>query len=130
MATQVKPTGKAAATKAKATNSVLFIGVNIKDQAKDKEFNEWYNKEHLMDVLSTGVYHRATRWQNTNPQPGIPKYIAFYETERTDPDAARTDMSKGMEEMRRTGKGGHVHETLERVVAGNFKLCGSLDAGK
>ncbi len=47
--------------------------------AKDApEFNEWYNKEHLPELLSVPGILSASRYEAVK---GGPKYLAFYELE-------------------------------------------------
>ena len=50
--------------------------------------NDWYNDVHLPDVLATGLFHTTYRYQALSPGPGEGKYMAIYETDIPDPDAA------------------------------------------
>lgn len=60
-------------------------------EGREDEFNEWYDNQHLNDVLNVPGFYRAQRFINANafsPDPPEHKYMAIYEFE-TD-DLART----------------------------------------
>ena len=46
------------------------------DPEKEKEFNEWYNKEHIPALLQVPGVISANRFTSLE---GTPKYIAIYE---------------------------------------------------
>ena len=48
------------------------------DAQHDKEFNEWYNTEHLPELLAVPGILAAARYEAVK---GGPKYLAFYELE-------------------------------------------------
>jgi predicted HD phosphohydrolase len=45
---------------------------------KDEEFNEWYNKKHIPEVLRAPGFISGKRYRATR---GSPKYWAVYEAE-------------------------------------------------
>lgn len=55
------------------------------DPAREEEFNGWYNAQHVPDILSTGLFHTAYRFEAVSPQPGQDRYLALYETDAPDP---------------------------------------------
>ena len=59
---------------------ILVVALNCSDPAREGEFNEWYNKVHIPEVLSRvpGV-KSAIRYEVVEPTEGDPKYIALYE---------------------------------------------------
>ncbi len=54
---------------------IFLVYVDI-DAEHDKEFNEWYNTEHLPELLAVPGILAAARYQAVK---GGPKYLAFYE---------------------------------------------------
>src|SRR5262249_5258663 len=54
---------------------IFLVYVDI-DAEHDKEFNDWYNTEHLPELLSVPGILAAARYQAVT---GGPKYLAFYE---------------------------------------------------
>ena len=74
--------------------SLLVNMSNCKDPAQDKDFNHWYDKIHIPEVLNTKVYHAATRFKNAAPKPEEAHYLALYESIWHDPVAASNEMRK------------------------------------
>jgi hypothetical protein len=54
---------------------IFLVYVDI-DAQHDKEFNEWYNTEHLPELLAVPGIVAAARYEAVK---GGPKYLAFYE---------------------------------------------------
>ena len=65
---------------------LLVVETNCVDTAREAEFNEWYDKTHLPDVLETPGFVRATRYENTNPPEGKGRFLATYEIGADDID--------------------------------------------
>ena len=78
-------------TKKKYTMVVL---TNAK-QGQDDEFNDWYNNQHIQDVLAIPGFTAAQRFEFVE-KPGVPvpqyKYCANYEMETDDPGAVVTEL--------------------------------------
>ena len=96
---------------------VLVVMVNNGDSSKDAEFNEWYNEVHVPDVVGTGSYYHATRYENINPKPGGAKYLAIYETDWEDPEAAFKAMGEQVSKM-------VIWPRLEVVHVATYKYAG------
>ncbi|MCS7206537.1 MAG: DUF4286 family protein [Dehalococcoidia bacterium] len=64
------------------------------NSAQEREFNEWYNTIHVPDILSTGLFHTAYRFEAVLPQPGQDRYLALYETDAPDPLLAVREMAE------------------------------------
>ena len=64
---------------AKKGNGIFLVYVDI-DAKHDKEFNEWYNTEHLPELLAVPGILSAARYKAVK---GGPKYLAFYELEKS-----------------------------------------------
>jgi len=72
-------------------------------EGREEEYNDWYNNQHLKDVLSQPGYLRAQRYKLTgfkldDAMPDVPhQYVAFYYMETNDPEAALNDMKARVE---------------------------------
>jgi antibiotic biosynthesis monooxygenase (ABM) superfamily enzyme len=53
-------------------------------RAQEEDFNEWYNKIHLPDVIDTPGYIAATRYKINEFKKGRGSYLAVYEVETDD----------------------------------------------
>jgi hypothetical protein len=65
---------------------------------RDAEFNEWYDKQHVPDVLKVPGYCAAQRFR-LEPDPNAPaggpnKYLALYEMETDDVAATLAELMK------------------------------------
>jgi hypothetical protein len=64
---------------------LLFAFSDCKDPSREKEFNDWYNKMHIPDMLEVPGMIKATRWMSAESKPGeYRKYLAMYELETDD----------------------------------------------
>ncbi|MFA7556111.1 MAG: hypothetical protein WCY88_17850 [Spongiibacteraceae bacterium] len=65
---------------------------------KEQEYNDWYNNQHLSDVLAQPDYIQARRYKLTDLKldDAMPdashQYVAFYHLHTDDPDAALKGM--------------------------------------
>ncbi len=103
------------------SNGVLFCNTDCNDPAKEEEFNYWYNNMHVPDVSAHGAFVNAIRFENVDPKPGDPKYIAVYETNWDDPAkawAARVENGMMLTEQ------GRNRSFLTLVRAGPYKKLG------
>ena len=52
---------------------------------QEDAFQDWYQRTHIPDVLSTGLFLRVSFWRSATPSPeGQPTFVAIYETARED----------------------------------------------
>ena len=87
----------ATATEGKPVRGLLINSQNCKDPAREEEFNDWYNNVHIPDILASGFFHSAYRYENAEPgnvyslatpiSGVLGKYINLYETD-LDPEEA------------------------------------------
>jgi hypothetical protein len=65
-----------------------FVVMTNSTAGKDAEFNEWYNKQHIPDVLNVPGFVCAQRFKLADAQmsrdTGKHKYLALYEIETDD----------------------------------------------
>ena len=83
----------------KPTLGILLVLSNCKDTADEEEFNRWYEDIHIPDILDTGAYHRAYRYESLDPETTKAKYLAIYETDNADPAKAGQELGKAREPL-------------------------------
>jgi hypothetical protein len=69
-------------------------------EGKEDEFNDWYSKKHLKDVISIPGFVSAQRFKIVGPPVAATplwRYYATYDLETDDPEGALAEM------MRRVG---------------------------
>ncbi len=96
---------------------IVFVETACADPAREDEFNEWYNKVHLPDVLETEGIFRAVRYQNLAPNEGQAKYLAAYEVDADDLSAA---MQASNENLARKAAEGRISELMQVVSVKSY----------
>ena len=91
---------------------------NCADPSREKEYNDWYDKVHLPDILETPGFVRASRYENSNPGEGQGKFLAVYEIE-TD-DIAQT-MAAFTENVNRHAAQGRMSDDVMAVGGGLYR---------
>ena len=83
---------------------VVLVETTCSDPSRLNEFNEWYNKIHLPDVLETPGLFRATRYENVSQENDQAPFLAAYEVESDDLqatiEASNQNLAKKAEEGR------------------------------
>lgn len=70
---------------------------------REDEYNDWYNNQHLQDVLAQPEYVQARRYKLTDLKldPQMPdashEYVAFYHINTDNPEAALQGMVERVE---------------------------------
>jgi hypothetical protein len=95
--------------------SILLVLSNCKDPTREVEFNRWYEDIHVADILETGVFHTAYRYESLDPQATQATYLALYETGQSDPAQVQEAMRKARAEAN-WEKRGRLSDTLEVVT--------------
>ncbi|WP_174275257.1 DUF4286 family protein [Sphingomonas bacterium] len=89
---------------------------------REQDYNDWYDNQHLADVVAVPGYRSAQRFRLRNPMgyDHAHRYLALYEIETDDPDAAIEALlaRRGTELMA-------VSDALDQdtAVAGLFESC-------
>ncbi len=78
---------------------ILNVETNCADPKREKEFNDWYDRTHLFDVLETPGMVRASRYEYINPPEGQPKFMAMYEVETEDMDKTMAAFSERVNDI-------------------------------
>ena len=102
---------------------ILTVATNCTDPAREAEFNEWYDKTHLPDILETPSFVRATRYENIKPAEGEAKFLAVYEIEADD---IREVMKMNSENMERKRDAGRFSDLTALVARGVYRQISSL----
>ena len=89
---------------AKPALGILVVLSNCKDTHDEKEFNRWYEDVHIPDILDSGAFHTAYRYESTDPEATKGKYLAIYETENRDPAAAREKLGALRDDWKNRGR--------------------------
>src|SRR5713101_4307403 len=56
------------------TRGILLVLSNCKDPAREAAFHRWYEDIHVADILQTGAFHTAYRYESLDP-PGDAGHI-------------------------------------------------------
>ncbi len=102
---------------------LFVVETNCNDSAREAEFNEWYDKTHLPDVLETPGFIRATRYENTEPSEGKAKFFATYEIETDDIEQTMKTLSENLAKKRKEGRFSELLTVVSRSV---YKQISSL----
>src|SRR5438093_13677408 len=97
------------------TRGSLLVLSHCKDPAREAEFHRWYEDIHVADILETGAFHTAYRYESVDPQATQATYLALYETEQSDPAKAREAMRKARAEANWAQRG-RLSDLLEAVT--------------
>ncbi len=95
---------------------LLVVESNCTDAAREGEFNEWYNKTHLPDVLQTPGFIRAARYESSEPLAGKAKFLATYEIETDDIGKVLKAHSDNMAKKRAEGRFSELIVVASRAV--------------
>ncbi len=102
---------------------LLVVETNCADAARETEFNEWYDKTHLPDVLETPGFIRATRYEHTKPSEGEANFLATYEIETDDVDGF---VKTHRDNMAKKKAAGRFSELLVLVSRGFYRQLSSI----
>ncbi|MBM3940020.1 MAG: hypothetical protein FJ318_03825 [SAR202 cluster bacterium] len=93
-------------------NGVYMVFAECADPAQEREFNRWYTNEHLVDVLDTRLFGRASRFVAATPD--TPKYLAVYET-NLPLDQVMREMPPAMDKLRAEGRSPDFVKVVHRL---------------
>jgi hypothetical protein len=106
------------------TRGILLVLSNCKDATREAEFNRWYEDIHVADILDTGAFHTAYRYESVDPQATQARYLALYETEQHDPAKAREALGKARADWEKRGR---LSDTIEVVASLTARRIWPLD---
>ena len=71
-----------------------FVILSNPVAGREDEFNEWYTKQHLDDVLKVPGFVAAQRFKAQDPENKLPhKYMAIYEMDTDDVQKALDELT-------------------------------------
>ena len=83
---------------------ILLVLTNCKDNARQQEFNRWYEDVHIPDIFDTGAFHAAYRYEIVEQESTKAQYLAIFETDNPDPAKAREEVAKVRSDWQRRGR--------------------------
>jgi len=85
---------------------ILMVFTNCTDPSREEEFNRWYEDIHIPDVLDTGLYQSAYRYENLAYLQDTTggKYLAIYETDDPEPGRVVEQVGKFAEDWAQRGR--------------------------
>jgi len=86
------------------TLGILLVLSNCVDPSKETEFSRWYEDIHIPDILDTGIWHTAYRYESLDPQATKAKYLGIFETDNTDLDNAMDESWKASAVWKQEGR--------------------------
>lgn len=95
--------------------AVMIVMTNPIEDSRDEEFNDWYTKTHVPDVLKVPGFVAATRYRLSDAQlggaapEGTHRYLAVYEVDADDLAATNAAL-------------------IEAATKGNMEISETLDA--
>jgi len=102
---------------------LLLVHTECTDPAREAEFNQWYDKTHLPDVLETPGFVRAIRYVNTNPEAVPGKFLAAYEIETEDIERTMATLRERLDKLKEAGR---YSDLLVRVSWAVYREISSL----
>ena len=84
---------------------VLLVESNCKDPNREEEFNEWYSKIHIPDIMTNRQCIKASRWIDISPTPVKGKYLALYEIETDDFNQTKKAIDENVARLKTQGRG-------------------------
>ena len=107
--------------------ALLVVQTDVKDSSQEAELNDWYDHDHLADVLTTSGCTKASRYELYGPSAaGHAGYLALYEFETDDPATIVPSLTATLAER---GVAGHVvqHPALDLVSMGVYTRRGEAE---
>lgn len=106
---------------------VRLVWANCTVPAQREDFNRWYDRVHIPDLLAARVATRGLRFENAEPAADAATYLAIYELERPDLENADQDFARARE---RLAKEGRMHPALDVVGRGTWRRVGPPFSGE
>jgi hypothetical protein len=58
---------------------LVFVSIMCIDPSRIADWNEWYDGQHLPDMMATGAFAAGSRWIRTEPARFGPNDVTFYD---------------------------------------------------
>jgi hypothetical protein len=77
------------------SNTLMLVRTHPQDPAREQEFNDWYNGNHVPDVLNAPYFEAAIRYKVAKTHVGhVPSYLALYYVTQDDVPTANRELLK------------------------------------
>ncbi len=74
-------------------NTLMLVRTHPQDAAREQEFNDWYNGNHVPDVLNAPNFEAAIRYKVATTLIGhVPAYLALYYVTQDDVETANREL--------------------------------------
>ncbi len=103
------------------TNTLMLVRTHPQDPAREQEFNDWYNGNHVPDVLNAPNFEAAIRYKVAATLMGrVPSYLALYYVTQDDVETANRELLEYLnaDEPRRMAMPPATGEAEDWEVAG------------
>jgi len=97
---------------------LLTVETNCSDPLREDDFNEWYDKVHLPDILTTPGFVRAARYVNNAAGQGQAKFLAVYEIETENIERTMATFAANVDAQ---GRQGRISDILMPVGGGLYR---------
>ena len=94
---------------------VLLVQTDCTDAAQVKEFNQWYDTIHIPDILEAPGFVSASRYEIPSPAEGQGRFLAIYEIESDDVQAAFSKMQEHLAKKREQGRMSKLVKMVSRT---------------
>ena len=75
------------------TRTLMLVRSHPQDPAREQEFNDWYNGDHVPDVLNAPNFEAAIRYKVAATLMGhVPSYLALYYVTQDDVKTANREL--------------------------------------
>ena len=97
---------------------LLTVESNCADPSREQEFNDWYDKIHLPDIMETPGFVRAARYENTVNMEGKAKFVAMYEIETDDLEQTEAAFAQTLDNLAAQGR---ISDLVMAVGGGMYR---------
>jgi hypothetical protein len=86
----------------------ILAHVMANDPTREEEWDEWYDREHIPDMMTSDAFSAATRWRREPRRPLGPDFVTLYDVTLDSIDEA---VARSAAVMPGIIAGGRKHET-------------------
>ena len=83
---------------------LIAVQTNCTDPSREEEFNDWYDRTHVPEVLQVPGIVRMTRYENVTPGEQQAKFLALLEVEAEDIWEVTTALSENRDRAEKEGR--------------------------
>ncbi len=94
---------------------IVFSKCNVPENLDD--WNEWYDTVHVPDMMETGGFHAASRWERLVPDGQRPNHVAIYEIQIDDLEQSVRNILDRIPDLEARGRLRPDHSGALRFIA-------------